>query len=55
MTVDKHYALYPEIVDEDALNVARVEAALRRNEPAAQEQDDTLPTYYIEFNITRTN
>jgi hypothetical protein len=55
LAVDKHYALYPEIVDEDALNVARVEAALRKNQPAVQEQDDTLPTYYIELNITRTN
>ena len=55
LTVDKHYALYPEIVDEDALNVARVEAALRKNLPPAQEPDDTLPTYYIELNITRTN
>jgi hypothetical protein len=55
LTLDRHYALYPEIVDEAALNVARVEAALRRSQPAAQQQDDTLPTYYIEMNITRTN
>ena len=55
LTVDKHFALYPQIVDEDALNVARVEAALRRNQPDTREPDDTLPTYYIELNITRTN
>jgi hypothetical protein len=55
LAVDKHYALYPEIVDEDALNVARVEAALRKNLPPAQEPDDTLATYYIELNVTRTN
>ncbi|MGD2075235.1 MAG: hypothetical protein PVI91_00890 [Gammaproteobacteria bacterium] len=55
LTVDKHFALYPDIVDEDALNVARVEAALRRNQPDAEAEDDTLPTYYIELNVTRTN
>ncbi len=55
LTVDKHYALYPEIVDEDALNIARVEAALRKNQPGAEEQDDTMATYYIELNVTRTN
>jgi hypothetical protein len=55
LTVDKHYALYPEIVDADTLNVARVEAALRNNQAAAPEPDDTLATYYIELNITRTN
>jgi hypothetical protein len=55
LTVDKHYALLPEIVDADTLNIARVEAALRRNQAAAPEPDDTLATYYIELNITRTN
>ncbi len=55
LTVDRHYALYPEIVDQDALNVARVEAALRNNRQRPQEQEDTLPTYYIEMNVTRTN
>ena len=33
----------------------RVEAALRRTQAAAPEPDDTLATYYIELNITRTN
>jgi hypothetical protein len=55
VTVDRHYHLYPEIIDDDALSVARVEAALRGNQPQEQAQDDTLATYYIELNITRTN
>lgn len=55
LTVDKHYPLYPEIIDDELLNVARVEAALRRNQPQEQQQDDTLATYYIELNVTRTN
>ena len=55
VTVDRHYHLYPEIIDDDTLSVARVEAALRRNQAAAPEPDDTLATYYIELNITRTN
>jgi len=55
LAVDKHFALYPELVDEDTLNVARVEAALRRDRPDNTQPDDTLPTYYIELNITRTN
>jgi len=55
LALDKHYPLYPEIIDQELVNVARVEAALRRRQPDPEPQDDTLATYYIELNVSRTN
>jgi hypothetical protein len=55
LAVEKHFRLYPEVVDSEALTAARVEAALRRNQQQEKEQDETMATYYIELNVTRTN
>lgn len=45
----KHCHLYPEYTDASQINAARVEAALRRQAPAARE-DGSLSPYYIELN-----
>jgi hypothetical protein len=55
LSVDQQYRLYPLIVDEAAINTARVEAALRRNEAKEDEEEKAMATYYIELNVTRTN
>ena len=53
--VDKHYRLYPDIMDDALIKAARVEAALRRNVPRDDDEDKVMATYYIELNVTRTN
>ncbi len=53
--MEKQHRLYPQIIDRELLSAARVEAALRRNQPDQITSEDTLSTYYIELNITRTN
>jgi hypothetical protein len=55
VTVEKQHRLYPEIIDGEALKAMRVEAALRNNLPADEQEEDTMATYYIELNISRTN
>lgn len=55
LSVQQHYRLYPTIIDADAIKAARVEARLRADEPAADDDDETMATYYIELNVTRTN
>ncbi len=50
-----NHRLYPEILDQDAIRRARVEAALRANHGEDRDSDDTLATFYIELNISRTN
>jgi len=55
LAVQKHCRLYPSIVDTEAIKAARVEALLRANEPANEDSDETMATYYIELNVTRTN
>jgi hypothetical protein len=56
IAVEKQYRLYPRIIDQDAINTARVEAALRNNAGGgSQEEEQVLSTYYIELNVTRTN
>ena len=49
--VDKHYRLYPAIIDRPALQAARVEAAFVRSQPRTRKQDDALP-FYIELNVS---
>lgn len=46
--VDRLFHLYPCIMDQDAINVARVEAMLRSNEPAPV-ADVVMSTDYIEL------
>jgi hypothetical protein len=52
--VESQYRLYPEILDEGAIQTALVEAILRRSQPtpAAGKKDDPLSTFYIELNPT---
>jgi hypothetical protein len=53
--VDRHYRLYPEILDADAIRAARVEALIRAAGATPDTEDDVMATYYIELNVTRTN
>lgn len=51
MAVDKLHLLYPCVLDEQVLNAARVEAAMRRSlqgEPKESPPDNRQATYYIE-------
>lgn len=50
--VEKHCRLYPAIIDRPALQAARVEAALVRNQPHQAQPDDDLPTFYIELSVS---
>jgi hypothetical protein len=51
--VESQYRLYPEILDEGAIQAALVEAIFRRQQPAAAgKKDDPLSPYYIELNPT---
>jgi hypothetical protein len=54
MAVEKNHRLYPEILDPDTIRAARVEAALRGN-AGEDSEEDTMATFYIELNISRTN
>jgi hypothetical protein len=48
--VQTQYRLYPEFVDEGAIQAALVEAMLRRSQPLPQKtRDDSMSTFYIEL------
>jgi hypothetical protein len=48
--VQTQYRLYPEFVDESAIQAALVEAMLRRSQPLPQKsRDDPMSTFYIEL------
>jgi hypothetical protein len=48
--VETQYRLYPEFVDESAIQATLVEAMLRRSQPLPQKnKDDTMSTFYIEL------
>ena len=49
LLVDAQYRLYPEIIDEEAIKGARVEAMMRKTHPAEAEKDDALSTWYLEL------
>lgn len=55
LAVERHCRLYPAVIDAAAIRAARVEALLRANQPGIDEEDETMATYYIELNVTRTN
>jgi len=55
LAVEQHCHLYPAIIDAEAIRAARIEALLRASDRQAQEEDQTMATYYIELNVTRTN
>ncbi len=50
--VEKHYRLYPTVIDRAALQAARVEAALVRNQPALHHSGEASSTSYIELNVS---
>ena len=43
---------YPHIIDETAIQSARVEVMMRKNLPVDETRDDTMSTYYIEMGST---
>ena len=53
LVVAEQYRLYPEIVDNNPIKAARVEAKLRGNQPNTDVT--TEATFYIEFADSRTN
>lgn len=54
-SVDKHYRLYPAVIDRVALQAARVEAALVRSQPhGKQPADEVMPIAYIELGSTES-
>ncbi|WP_324779869.1 hypothetical protein [Thiobacillus sedimenti] len=50
--VEKHWRLYPAVIDRPALQAARVEAALVRSQPPARREDEVVPMYYIELSVS---
>lgn len=50
LEVDKQYRLYPDVADDAAIRAARVEALIRRSQPAPVSQEDIISTFYIELN-----
>jgi hypothetical protein len=55
LAVAQHCHLYPAVVDAEAIRAARVEALLRATDQQSHDDDETMATYYIELNVTRTN
>jgi hypothetical protein len=51
-SVEKHCRLYPAMIDRAALQAARVEAALVRSQPRSNQQDEVMPMFYIELNVS---
>ena len=47
--IEKHYRLYPIVLDRTALQAARVEAALIRSQPRKKPEAEVMPMYYIEL------
>ncbi|MDP3421765.1 MAG: hypothetical protein Q8S10_12680, partial [Thiobacillus sp.] len=53
-SIEKHFRLYPAVIDRAALQAARVEAALVRSQPRPQQQDEAMPMFYIELGSTES-
>ena len=47
--VEKLFRLYPQIIDQTAIQAARVEAKMRHSQQMPEKQDDPLSTFYIEL------
>lgn len=45
----QQFRLYPEIIDRQVIDAARVEARLRQTRPARRQQEQVLSTFYIEL------
>lgn len=50
--IDKHYRLYPAVIDQPALQAARVEAALERSQPRQSNPDEAVASFYIELSVS---
>ena len=50
--VEQQHRLYPRIIDKTAIQAARVEAMLRRGQPASDTRDKVLAAFYIEMGAT---
>ncbi len=50
--IEKHCRLYPDVINRPALQAARVEAALLRSQPAEKRENDVVPMFYIELNVS---
>ncbi|MCL5059162.1 MAG: hypothetical protein M1449_00660 [Candidatus Thermoplasmatota archaeon] len=54
-SIEKHYRLYPVVIDRPALQAARVEAALVRSQPHPANHDEVVPMFfYIELGSTES-
>lgn len=49
LLVEKHWHLYPEVVDKTQISAARVEAQLRKAQPKYLTQEDEMSIFYIEL------
>jgi hypothetical protein len=50
--VEKHCRLYPAVIDQTALQAARVQAALERNQPRPPKGEAVEPMFYIELSVS---
>lgn len=48
--IEKHYRLYPQVIDRVMLQAARVEAALTRSQPSKKFEDEVMSLDYLELN-----
>jgi len=50
LSLEKHYRLYPAIIDRNGINAALVEAVMRRSQSTIESKpDNTMSTFYIEL------
>jgi hypothetical protein len=49
LQVEGQFRLYPQILDDEIIAAARVEAALRRSSQAPVAEDEVMPAFYIEL------
>ena len=52
--IEKHYRLYPQVMDRAMLQAARVEAALTRNQLSKKPGDEVMSLDYLELNPGKT-
>lgn len=54
LEIEKHYRLYPEVIDAALIKAARVEAMMRRSQQDEKSQEDIMSTFYIELHPSPT-
>ncbi len=55
LKVARQYRLYPEIIDQDLIDAARVEARLRATLPAQRKTEKVMSTFYIELETEQSD